>query len=201
MSTINIVIFGIIIASIFTVFFFVFIAYKFYAISILAINKLREDRLYYLFLSKNDGLIVFDSNNSVHVGLADHILVDERFDWKSQQIHTFECGHTGPTWFYAHVYGLPGDRIDNIDECPSCYVKRLKDQVARCAICGLPIFPGNDVVLYQGDHHKIRYDIATIVNNKVMGCLRINCCPPFTPLAGSWTLGGFEPASSVWPEK
>ena len=122
----------------------------------------------------------------------DHISLTERSGSKRK----YKCGHIGPKWYKLDIYGIESLEMNNkrVDECPACLVARLNRHVIRCALCGLPISPGESVALYHKDSSSVRKDVATIVDeNAAVGCLRWDCCPSGGFLAGHWSEEGFVP--------
>ncbi len=105
----------------------------------------------------------------------------------------YNCGHSGAEQFVVSIYGLHTKEVDQKERCPDCFLEWMKGMCIRCALCGLPIFPGEGVALYGGGG-GLRLDIATRVGDSVIGCLRWDCCPSGGFFAGHWTEDGFKPA-------
>lgn len=101
---------------------------------------------------------------------------------------TASCGHPSHGSLVFDVYGQKvtgdGQRL-----CPDCSKEELAKIVIRCALCGLPILPGDPVSIYDDDGADIMDDIAHRVGESVLGCNRWDCCTPGA-FAGHW--GGPE---------
>jgi len=111
----------------------------------------------------------------------------------SKILITFKCGHEGPERFKLNVYGENSKEISKDDTCPSCWIEKIKKYVARCSLCGLPVYPGEGVALYDSHSEGLRVDIARKVDeNHVIGCIRWDCCLSGGFFAGYWTEQGFK---------
>lgn len=98
---------------------------------------------------------------------------------------TARCGHRAHELLVFDVYG---DKVsgDGNQSCPTCSVEELGRITVRCAICGLPILPGDAVAVYECGGADIRDDIAPRVGeSQVLGCTRWDCCLPGA-YAGHW---------------
>lgn len=113
--------------------------------------------------------------------------------WRSFFKRTYACGHRDSRRFRVSVFGKETKVIKQNATCPACFIEETKKHTIFCALCGLPIMPGDPVALYDDDNDNIR-DEATHLGNSVLGCLRWNCCPTAGFLAGCWTKEGFESA-------
>ncbi len=112
----------------------------------------------------------------------------------SKKTRISKCGHVGPRTFHLNIYGIRSVEFNAKKvECPTCITARIKKEVIQCAVCGLPIGPGEGVALYSMVGPGIRKDIATYVDGAVIGCLRWNCCPSGGFFSGHWTENGFAP--------
>ncbi|MDD5165399.1 MAG: hypothetical protein PHG25_02580 [Candidatus Pacebacteria bacterium] len=117
----------------------------------------------------------------------------------SKKTRVSKCGHVGPKTYHLNLYGIRSIEFSAKEaECPSCLTARIKKEIIRCAVCGLPICPGEGVALYSIESPGIRKEIATIVDDAVIGCLRWSCCPSGGFFAGHWTEKGFTPID--WKE-
>lgn len=108
------------------------------------------------------------------------VLVDSR-----GAIVTAKCGHSSHEQLIFNVYGLEitgeGQQF-----CPDCSKKELTEIVIRCALCGLPILPGNAVSIYDIGGADIKADIAYRVGeDQVLGCVGMDCSLPGA-FAGHW---------------
>ncbi len=106
----------------------------------------------------------------------------------------YACGHAGAERFAVSIYGERTKEVEQEERCPECFVAWMRGFCIRCALCGLPIFPGEGVALYAPRGEGLRLDIATRVEDSVIGCLRWDCCPSGGFFAGYWTENGFKPA-------
>ena len=105
----------------------------------------------------------------------------------------YACGHRAMRSFKISVYGvtvLPAEANHN---CPECCIVELQKTTIRCALCGLPIFPGSGVAIYDTMMPDLDLSIATYVSDTmVIGCMDRNCCPYSGAFAGNWTRNGFK---------
>lgn len=103
----------------------------------------------------------------------------------------FKCGHYGMWWFKISIFGSVSEKIHQKEYCPDCFIKWYKERTIFCSLCGLPIFPGEGVALYDKNSEGVREDSYS-VGNSVIGCLRMNCCLSGGFFAGHWTEEGFK---------
>lgn len=102
---------------------------------------------------------------------------------------TAACGHASHARLVFEVYGLKIEGSGQLT-CPECGSKELREITIRCALCGLPILPGDGVSLYDIGGSDIRSDIAYKVGmDQVLGCMSWDCSMPGS-YAGVW--GGPE---------
>ena len=96
-----------------------------------------------------------------------------------------KCGHRSRASLLFYVYGVKvGGHGTHL--CADCSVERLGRITIRCALCGLPIIPGDGVAIYDCGGADIRDDIAFRVGEgQVLGCLRSDCTIPGA-FAGHW---------------
>lgn len=113
---------------------------------------------------------------------------------ESEEQRTYACGHEGSATFRLNMYGIESAKFDQRERCPACWVARVEKYVARCALCGLPIFPGDGVALYHESSPGLRRDIGTKIGDSFAGCMRWDCCPSGGFFAGHWTEEGFRSA-------
>lgn len=110
---------------------------------------------------------------------------------------TYKCGHSGAQWFRLHMYGEETVRIQQEEQCPECFLHDIKQHIIHCALCGLPIVPGDPVALYSATSPDLLMNIARVAREGVVvGCMRWDCCPSGGFFAGHWSEQGFEPAFS-----
>jgi len=102
---------------------------------------------------------------------------------------TFACKHTGPSRYTLDLYGeVTGEFVAGEENClcSECMLVKAKEELIRCAACGLPIFPGQGVALY-GKGSSLKYvAVGTGACNSWIGCLRWDCCPSGAFYAGVW---------------
>ncbi|MCB0337200.1 MAG: hypothetical protein KDD62_12870, partial [Bdellovibrionales bacterium] len=97
------------------------------------------------------------------------------------------CGHPSYRELIFNVYGeeltLPGTKF-----CESCGLLELSKDIIPCIQCGLPIFPGDRVALYQKRFWQARRRKKAVqVDGMMVGCMRRDCCPCFGAyFAGHW---------------
>jgi len=121
--------------------------------------------------------------------------VEER-GWKAR----FACGHRAPRKFKIDFFGdarAPSDRLlKKRLRCGPCEAQRLKKIVARCALCGSAILPGDGVAVYADDpEYKEAWKTRVGSDKKgVLGCLFTDCCPTGGFFGGHWTEDGYKPA-------
>lgn len=113
----------------------------------------------------------------------------------------YGCGHGGPEKFNIDFFGdcmKPNFKgKEKLRECPTCRLMDLKKLTIRCAACRLSILPGEGVAIYLNDEHfdqTIAHKIQEGDVVRVLGCLRMDCCPTGGYFAGHWTEQGFKPA-------
>ncbi len=70
----------------------------------------------------------------------------------------------------------------------------VKKHAIHCALCGLPIHPGDPVALYS-DGPQTLSCATELEEGVVIGCLRFDCCVSAGFLAGVWSEDGLVPAS------
>ncbi len=120
---------------------------------------------------------------------TDEVKVVEQAD----ELRMYPCGHEGPASFQLSLYGELWKEMHEEKECPTCWIQRIKKHVIRCALCGLPIFPGEGVAVYHKSSEGLRLKIATYVGKEtVLGCMRWDCCPSGGFFGGRWTEQGFK---------
>ena len=116
----------------------------------------------------------------------------------------YDCGHVGARWFSLHVFGEDVGKIRQTELCAECFVAWVKRHTIHCAMCGLPIFPGSPIALYE-DNQKMLSCATEHSEGVVIGCLRFDCCPTAAFFSGHWSEAGFvsafEPASEVDDEE
>jgi hypothetical protein len=114
---------------------------------------------------------------------------------KNAEIVAYRCGHDGVADFSADIYGevfAPRPEVLQAREkCPECMLAQLLAGTIRCAICGLLIPPNDPVALYRKCGKERSYAYA--VGDKVIGCLRDDCCPSGGFYAGRWSGKEFVP--------
>lgn len=106
---------------------------------------------------------------------------------------TYRCGHEGPSKWVAILFGLelePRDEVlEKREKCPNCMTGPLFEGVIHCALCGLPVMPGDPVALYAGPKKAFRKEKGWVVKHldgQAIGCLRWDCCPSGGFFAGHW---------------
>lgn len=110
----------------------------------------------------------------------------------AKKIRKHSCGHRGAKWFTLSVYGEETKKIKH--KCAECCIEELKEVVIRCALCGLPIYPGEGVAIYYKDSGAVVLENPVLVGKDgVIGCLRWDCCPSGGFFAGHWSLDGYQP--------
>lgn len=99
------------------------------------------------------------------------------------------CGHWTRASLVFNAYGVKvGGHGKHF--CADCAVVELQRVAIRCALCGLPIIPGDSVAVYDCGGADIRKEIAFhLGDGQVLGCLRRDCSIPGA-FAGRW--GGPE---------
>lgn len=98
---------------------------------------------------------------------------------------TAKCGHSSKRTLIFDVYGVKITG-DGRHTCPDCGRTELGQITIRCALCGLPILPGNAVSIYDMGGADIRADIAFKVDDdQVLGCVAMDCALPGA-FAGHW---------------
>jgi len=111
---------------------------------------------------------------------------------KSGPDRAYTCGHRASGVYVIDTYGRRTNPIEGHESCPECLLAELKRLSCRCGLCGHIILPGDGVALYDRDP-GMRLEIATLVDDAVVGCVRMNCCPSGGFLAGHWSNTGFKP--------
>jgi hypothetical protein len=97
-----------------------------------------------------------------------------------------KCGHFGSWSYCVNLYGIEFEPYSKWRECPECFLKSIKAKSIRCAICTLPIVPGNAVALYDPESKAINKKHAKIIDGSAVGCLRCDCCPSAGFYCGNW---------------
>jgi len=104
----------------------------------------------------------------------------------------YGCGHEGHTEYVGHFYGLEleptKEALKSREKCPQCVADAMRDVTIHCALCGLPIFPGEPVALYAGPKKAFRKEPGWVTKHdgQAVGCLRWDCCPSGGFFAGHW---------------
>ncbi len=123
----------------------------------------------------------------------------------------YGCGHIGHQRyahnFFGQVYDLNPNVLRRRSLCGECLLAKSMSCVARCVLCGHAIFPGEGVSVYRDEPEYAdrpwriilpaksepadtiieRFkQLVGIVPNRVMGCLRMACCPSGGFFAGHW---------------
>jgi hypothetical protein len=112
----------------------------------------------------------------------------------SGEMKDFACGHCGVSLYHMDLYGLVlHSNGKSPEKCGQCAAEWFRSISCRCALCGLPIMPGDPVALY-GPSNKFKRQRVTEVRSGVLGCMRWDCCPSGGFFAGHWTGKGFRPA-------
>jgi hypothetical protein len=71
--------------------------------------------------------------------------------------------------------------------CPTCTIEEHEYEVIHCALCGLPIIPGDGVAIYSSDTPEVNPEFATShKTGGVYGCMRWDCVPCGAFFAGNW---------------
>lgn len=101
-----------------------------------------------------------------------------------------KCGHRGFVGFSVSVKGARSYKKWFSKECPQCCIERFNKDIVLCALCELPIIPGDAVAVYDANHPEIRREHAHIIKDQrgewALGCLRWNCCPCAEFFSGNW---------------
>jgi len=112
----------------------------------------------------------------------------------------YACGHRYPRRykidFYGDVRAASAELLKKRERCGDCMAEHLKKVVARCALCGCAILPGEGVAAYADDPEYKEAWKTRIGRDKdgVIGCLGWDCCPTAGFFSGHWTEEGFRPA-------
>jgi len=117
----------------------------------------------------------------------------------------YGCGHTYAAVFkhdfFGEVLEVQDEYLAARQSCGECMLAEVKPLLARCALCGFVIMPGEPVTAYMaGYEQKTEWVTRTPDGRGVLGCLRPNCCPVEPPVVGFWTLHGFKPLHLLTPE-
>lgn len=113
----------------------------------------------------------------------------------------YKCGHRHAE---RYVLSLFGEIIEFKDVsfakrelCADCNLARLRLGLIRCVICGFAIWPGDPVAVYA-DSRKFKKEWKTTVSkdkkDRVIGCMRWECCPSGGFFSGHWMGNHFAPA-------
>jgi hypothetical protein len=97
-----------------------------------------------------------------------------------------KCGHFDSWSCSVNLHGLEFDPYSKWRECPECFFKSLKAKAIRCAVCTLPIVPGDPVALYDAESKAVIKEHAKILDGSAVGCLRWDCCPSGGFYCGNW---------------
>ncbi len=111
--------------------------------------------------------------------------------WRSWFKRDYKCGHRDSRRFRVSMFGMETKKLSQHEQCPQCFMEEVKKHTIFCALCGLPIMPGDGVALYDDDNDGIREN-ATHIDNFVIGCIRWECCPSGGFFSGYWTKQGFK---------
>lgn len=110
--------------------------------------------------------------------------------WLQRRYH---CGHRGPRWVIINTYGQLTKKITGWGMCPTCLIAKLKAHIIRCALCGLPVVPGDGVALYAEGTKGLRLEATKLDDGSAIGCMRWDCYPSGGFFAGNWSEQGFVP--------
>lgn len=72
---------------------------------------------------------------------------------------TAQCGHIARTEVHYNLYGVL-TKGDGARHCPECGIKELERITIRCALCELPILPGDAVSIYDSDGQSLKLEHA-----------------------------------------
>jgi hypothetical protein len=105
----------------------------------------------------------------------------------------YKCGHEDFAKFKLDIYGEAVELNDKFwkerPECSTCHIARMKPFIPRCALCGLPIYPGDGVAVYAYARQFKKKPWVYRVGpdgEAVLGCTRWECCPSGGFFAGHW---------------
>ncbi len=122
---------------------------------------------------------------------------DLRVEPTSDEMVAYECGHRGAKTFTLNAFGdkfpAPDTMLAERKRCPDCETADVRAVIIRCAVCGHGIFPGEPVALYSDDA-RFNEKWKTKIDQGVIGCMRMNCCPSGGFFAGHWSGKEFVPA-------
>ena len=113
--------------------------------------------------------------------------------YRSWWCRTYHCGHRDARVFRIRAFGVETKKIRQKERCAECFLQHVREKVIRCALCGLPIFPGDPVALYHRKSEGLQFEVASFTEkDAAIGCLRWDCCPCGGFFAGHWTENGFR---------
>lgn len=139
------------------------------------------------YVSTDGMVVVASSHDPDRTKLPDF---DPTFRIISQSFfkRIYNCGHRAGRKFRVEIYGYKSKLICQTNLCPTCFIETERKKIIRCALCGLPIFPGHPVAVLSTRSHNLRMDIATKDGDDgVIACLRSECCPTGGMFSGHWT--------------
>ena len=111
--------------------------------------------------------------------------------WSSRWQTLHQCGHHGPRAYQLTIFGLTTRKIKDQRFCPDCGIADAKQFIIRCCLCGLPIFPGDPVAIYNSEH-IIKSSYVHSTDDVALGCCRHDCCISLGFFSGHWTPEGFQ---------
>lgn len=112
---------------------------------------------------------------------------------RSESEADYPCGHRGSESYRVHVYGLLSRDFKGSERCPDCRLAEAKEFIIRCALCGLPIVPGDSVAMYYKTSGGLKIEIGHKIDDSYVGCLRWDCCPSGGLFVGHWTGKDIKP--------
>ena len=103
----------------------------------------------------------------------------------------YACGHCASDEYIVMVYGSRTEILSykRFPLCPSCALVFFAAHSITCCRCGMAIWPGMPVVLY--DKRSVapkHFDFTPVGKRSVIGCLRYGCCPSSMYFAGRWVV-------------
>lgn len=109
-----------------------------------------------------------------------------KFFLKTQK---YNCGHSGVRKFSLRIYGRdvrPSEKMHD-ELCPTCALKKLQSEIARCCLCARAIMPGEVVSLYNLSSVEPKDFPFNIINeNRVIGCGFSDCAESSFFYVGHW---------------